>query len=201
MSALPPKQKWELTQEAFDKLLDWLNPDREEAGKEYEKIHSKLIKGFKDHNCTQSVAENLADETINRVAKKLPEIEAIYIGVPSRYFFGVAHKVHLEHLRREPRTVELQPDVFPHTDLSPEKLMDDKEPEYMCLEQCIQRLTHRNRELILQYYQGEKHIKIELRKALAQRFGIELPILRLQAQRIRTNLKKCILNCLAQKFA
>lgn len=198
MDAVPKKEKWELTQELFDRLLAWLSPDREESGKEYQKIHARLIKGFVDHNCTLSEAENLADETINRVAKKLPEIEATYIGSPSRYFFGVAYNVHLEHLRKEPRTGALELRDIPDMSLSPEAMLEDVDPEYTCLEWCIQRLTDRNRELILKYYQGEKHIKIELRKALAQHFGIELPLLRLQAQRIRAGLKKCILDCLAQ---
>jgi DNA-directed RNA polymerase specialized sigma24 family protein len=195
------KRTWELTQEAFDRLLGWLNPDREEAGKEYQKIHALLVKGFMNHDCALSEAESLADETINRVTKKLPEIEATYVGNPSRYFFGVAHNVRLEHLRRASRTERLPPWDIPNTDLSPEERLEDIDPEYTCLEQCMRHLTQRNRELILKYYQGEKHIKIELRKVLAQQLGIGLPLLRLQAQRIRESLKKCILGCLAQRAA
>jgi hypothetical protein len=195
------KRTWELTQEAFDRLLNWLNPDREAAGQEYQKIHTMLVKGFMNHNCTLSEAENLADETINRVIKKLPEIEATYEGNRSRYFFGVAHKVNLEHFRKKPHTETLPEREIPDMNLSPAEMLTDIEPEYTCLEQCIQHLTERNRELIVKYYQGEKHLKIKLRKLLAEHFGIELPLLRLQAQRIRASLKKCILDCLAQRAA
>jgi hypothetical protein len=40
------KKGWVLTQELFDPLLDWLDPDRERAGHKYETIRLKLIKIF-----------------------------------------------------------------------------------------------------------------------------------------------------------
>ena len=181
-----------LTQEAFDRLLGWLHPDREQAGRIYEEIRLKLIKGFNSHNC--SVAEELADETINRVAKRLPEIIATYVGNPSRYFFGVAYKVFLEYLRSGPALAELPPD-----NLLVGEQPEDTENIYNCLEQCLQYLPAQNRELILQFYQGEKRVKIELRKQLAQHLGTKLTNLRLQAHRIRAGLKKCIEDCLEQR--
>jgi len=38
------KKEWVLTQEAFDRLLGWLDPDRESAGEKYEAIRLRLIK-------------------------------------------------------------------------------------------------------------------------------------------------------------
>jgi hypothetical protein len=46
------------------------------------------------------MAEELADEVINRVSKKLPQIVDIYVGDPALYFYGVARKVHREYLRK-----------------------------------------------------------------------------------------------------
>src|SRR5215216_208156 len=63
--------EWKLTNEEFDDLLSWLDPDRERAGIRYEEIRDDLIKKFR--LCWCSAAEDLADETINRVVKKLPE--------------------------------------------------------------------------------------------------------------------------------
>jgi RNA polymerase sigma factor (sigma-70 family) len=195
----PPshKQKWTLTTETFDGLLSWLDPDRERAGERYEEIRLRLIKGFRKHGC--DVPEELADETINRVARRLPEIASTYVGDPVRYFFGVAHHVHMEFLRR-PRVDPLpQQDITLQDAQSPLADLEDEEPEYTCLMHCMTRLSTRDSELIKQYYRGERHIKIRLRKELAERLGIKQENLRLRAQRIRATLKACIIDCVSRK--
>src|ERR1044071_2085308 len=96
---------WALSREAFNSLLDWLDPDREQAGIKYEDIRRRLIKIFTGRGCAE--AEDLADETINRVTSKLNEIEKDFTGDRTRYFFGVANKVHMEYLRRKPPPVPL----------------------------------------------------------------------------------------------
>src|ERR687883_865457 len=81
LNSVPTRKKeWTLTQESFDRLLAWLDPDREQAGKKYEEVRSRLVRGFSSHGCP--VPEDLADEAINRVAKLLPEIEKTYVGEP-----------------------------------------------------------------------------------------------------------------------
>lgn len=183
------KKEWVLTQEAFDSLLAWLCTDREQAGKKYEEIRRRLIKIFVCRGCT--VAEELADETINRVAKKVPEIKDSYVGDPAHYFYGVAHKVHLEFVRK--KTAPLPP--------TPPAYSDEIEQEYDCLERCMEQLPQTSRELVLHYYQEEKRAKIEHRKRLAQRLGIELNALRIRAYRIRMGLQDCVRECLRQKAA
>src|SRR5258705_12996071 len=128
-------KNWVLTQESFDALLAWLDPQREQAGQKYEDIRSRLIKIFTSRGCHES--EDLADETINRVINKLKEIEGIYAGDQARYFYGVANKVHLEYLRRKP--VVAAP--ITATD------SDQEERDFNCLEKCMDRLTPENREL------------------------------------------------------
>lgn len=195
----PPltKQKWVLTPEAFDRLLTWLNPDREKAGEKYEEIRSGLIKGFRKHGCTEP--EELADETINRVARRLSDIVLAYEGDPARYFYGVAHNVHMEYLRR-PAVVPLPQTELPFRDApAPNASLDEAELVDECLRRCMAQLTERNREMILLYYSGERQFKISIRKELAERLEIKLPNLRLQAQRVRASLKKCILTCLHQR--
>src|SRR5262245_41567772 len=58
-------------QETFDKLLIRLNPDRERAGEEYELLRLKLLTYFRSRAYLR--AEDLADETLNRLAKKIAE--------------------------------------------------------------------------------------------------------------------------------
>ncbi len=188
MSSVPfRKAEWDLTPESFERLLLWLNPNREQAGKKYEDIRRKLIKILTCRGC--AYPEELADETINRVTRKVPEIVDNYIGDPALYFYGVAHKVHLEYARKK-RDL-----VLPTVPDPPE----DMERDYECLEQCMERLTSKSRELVLEYYQDEKQAKIDRRKRLADRLGIELNALRIRAHRIRANLQQCVFECIKRK--
>lgn len=183
------KKEWVLTQEAFDALLDWLDPNRDIAAQKYETVRSRLIKIFACRGCLD--AEDLADETINRVTSKLPEIQATYTGEPARYFYGVANKIHLEYTRRKP--VPRLPE--PKTDC------EQAELEYACLDRCVAKLPPENRELVLSYYQEEKHAKIEHRKHLAKKLGIAANALRIRAHRIRTALEECVKECLEKTAA
>lgn len=178
------KKKWELSQEAFDALLLWLDSDRDEAALKYEKIRGGLIKIFTGRACVEP--EDLADETINRVARKLKEIEKDFSGDRARYFFGVANKVHLEHLRRK------IPQAVPPATTDPDRI----ELEYNCLERCIERLPQENRELLLRYHGAEGATETELRRALADEMGIAPNALRIRAHRIRASLKECVKKCI-----
>lgn len=181
-------KSWVLTQESFDALLNWLGPERELAGQKYEHIRTRLIKIFTCRGCCEP--EDLADETINRVVKRLSEIQSNFKGDQARYFYGVANKVHLEYLRR--------PQVVPTPVLATDSV--HIEAEFRCLEQCLDHLTAENRELVLQYYQSERKGKIEQRKLQAKRLGIAPNALRIRAYRIRTVLQECVESCLERIF-
>jgi DNA-directed RNA polymerase specialized sigma24 family protein len=183
------KKDWILTQELFDELLSWLNPDREQAGQEYEEIRRRLIKLFTCRQCHEP--EDLADETINRVANKVKEIKGHFEGPRAPYFYAVANKVHLEYLRRKPEPI---PPPRPQNS-------ENIELEYDCLERCIERQTAANRKLVVEYYRGEKRAKIEHRRILAEQYGIALNALRIRAHRIRATLQDCVENCISQATA
>lgn len=181
------RTQWEISQDAFDKFLAWLDPDRELAGTKYETIRRKLIKIFVCRGC--AVGEDLADETINRVIRKIPELADFYTGDPAAYFCGVARNVHLEYVKKNPASRPM-PVADPP---------DQKELEYECLERCMDKLAPDNRELMLEYYQKEKQEKIDHRKELAARLGIAVNALRIRAHRIRLSLQSCVENCLQQE--
>jgi DNA-directed RNA polymerase specialized sigma24 family protein len=176
-------KNWVLTKELFEELLNWLDPDREVAGQKYENIRRGLVKIFTSNGCHQ--VEDLADETINRVTNKLNQIKADYEGDPARYFYGVAKNIVHEDRRRRP-----DPAVLP-----PWK-DEEIDPEYECLERCLEELNAENRELVLQYYQEEKKAKIDHRRKLADKLGIALNALRIRAYRIRNSLELCVRTCL-----
>ena len=182
------KKSWVLSQESFNALLDWLDSDREQAGIRYEEIRRSLIRIFINRGCDE--AEDLADETINRVVSKLDEIKKEFTGDPARYFYGVASKVLLEYQRRKP----------PPPTRSPPDDSKRVELEYRCLENCIGRLSEENRELLLLYYQAEGREKIEQRKLLAKKLGIAPNALRIRAFRIRSALQQCVEKCVERSL-
>jgi DNA-directed RNA polymerase specialized sigma24 family protein len=190
------RREKDLTPETFGHLLEWLDRDRDRAGQRYEQIRLRLIKIFLCRGCT--VAEELADETINRVAEKIQQIAGGYVGDPASYFCGVAHKIYLEHARTPP-LASLPADVAEKK----EPLQEEGEVRYKCMEQCMERISIQNRELILAYYgvADDSQSKISARKELSQRLGIGANALWIRSHRIREGLKKCVTMCLERKQA
>jgi len=190
----PPKKEWALTREAFERMLSWLDPDRERAGARYEEIRAKLIARFTRLPCVVD-PEDLANKTIDRVARILPKVIDSYKGRQEPYFYSVAYFIYEEYLKK-PIHLPLPETDLPDPDppKSPD-LLDDEELLDSCLSKCVQSLSETSREIILHYYRGERQVKIRLRKELAERLGIKLENLRLKAQRIRDSLKRCISDC------
>ena len=176
-------KNWVMSQETFEGLLDWLDPNRDQAALKYEQIRTGLINYFTFR--APCDAEDLADETINRVSSRLGEIEFQVNGERTRYFYGVARKVQLEYLRRK---IPQPPTEHP---IDSERL----ELEFRCLEECISKLSPENRRLVLRYYQADGRQKIEQRKQLADELGIAPNALRIRAYRIRAALQKCLEKC------
>jgi len=192
------KKDWVLTQDAFDTLLGWLDPDRDRAGRKYEAIRLRLIKIFTCRGCSD--AEELADETINRVISKVPEVAETYQGDPALYFYGVSHNVRLEYARKSPPTTDAVLVTAP-MNASFADSIDQSDAEYDCLERCLGRLSSDSRHLVLEYYQQERKAKIDRRKRLADELGIALNALRIRAFRIRRTLEECVHGCLEQQPA
>jgi len=187
-----PKQ-WTVTQESFDRLLAWLDADRERAGRKYEDIRQSLIKIFAWRG--HGDAEELADETINRVGNKVEELAASYRGDPAFYFYGVAKRLMLECARRQPPEA-LTPEVESRHVTPDPAATDETERRHECLSHCLRRLSPENRRLILLYYEKEKQRKIDFRKELARARRTDLNALRVRVHRIRVALQKCVEACL-----
>ncbi|HYJ87330.1 MAG TPA: hypothetical protein VEW46_14810 [Pyrinomonadaceae bacterium] len=180
------------TEEAFNKLLAWLDSDREKAAERYEKIRLRLIRIFACHGCVEP--EELADQTIDRVMLKIGWLLENYVGEPTLFFCGVARNVIKEDLRRRLSQTVPSPKEEPVED-------DADQKEYDCLDQCMQKLPENNRHLVLTYYEEEGHAKIVRRGKLAQELGITLRALRLRTYHIRLQLRACMESCLRQNQA
>lgn len=187
-----PRRKWVLTQDAFDRLLASLGEDRESAGERYVEIRSNLIRFFEWRG--SPFPEDYADETINRIAKRISESEEIRN--PDSYYLGVARMLLLElnreHVKQQKALTELTSSMITSCQ------SDESEAHIDCLRSCLEHLSAENRELILKYYNGEKGAKIDSRKKLAEQFGVSINTLRMRALRIRESLQRCVENCQEQ---
>jgi len=182
------RRKWTLTQTAFDGLLGSLDSDRERAGQRYQETRGNLIGFFEWRGCP--FPEDHADETINRVAKRISEGEAIRD--PAKYFFGVARLLLLEIQRERARELHALSDLPEPSSGSP----DAGEQRLNCLRHCLKSISSEQRDLIVGYYEGERSNKIKNRKRLSDRMKIPINTLRMRALRLREQLEACVEQCL-----
>ena len=186
------KKGWVLTPEAFAKLLERLSPDPEVAGAEYEATRRNLIGLFRWRGL--EFPEELADETLNRVARKLDEgaeIESF-----QSYVTGVARFVLLEALKERERMRSALDSTPQPATTEPDYEVGQGDVRRACLEKCLASLPSDGRALVLEYYDDEERTRIEQRKALAARLGLEINALRTRALRTRTKLEDCVRKCM-----
>lgn len=183
-----------ITQDAFDRLLAWLDADRERAAHRYESIRRRLIEIFTCRGCAE--AEELTDETIDRVILKVEQLAGTYVGDPALYFYGVANRVRLEYLRRKPAAQLDLPEhvAAPAPESSDEA--EESEREYECFESCLRALPPGSREMLVQYFEGDGRAKIDGRRELARRLSIAQNALRIRIYRLRATLQECVEWCL-----
>ena len=178
------------TKEAFDKLLLCLSPDRERAGEEYELLRLKLLEYFRSRAYLS--AEELADETLNRLARKIAEGEDIREMV--RYCYGLARWIWVEH-SRNPHTKEIAFDNLPVLPFSsPDHLVQKERLD--CFRHCLGHLTTEEREMVIRYWDHEDQPHSEPRREQAEQMGLTPTALRIRISRIKNRLKACFANCM-----
>ncbi|HEV2667934.1 MAG TPA: sigma-70 family RNA polymerase sigma factor [Blastocatellia bacterium] len=173
-----------------------LSADPEIAGVEYEELRRRLIKFFEWRGAF--FPEDLADETLNRTARKIDEGEEIEKNVIA-LALGVAHFVFLETSRRPDNRRAQMEELIPVA-APPEHQVEDDDLRVVYLRECLRGLSTESRELIIEYYGEEGRAKIEDRKALAEKLGISLNALFSRAKRIRDRLEQCVTRRLKTKL-
>lgn len=180
------REKWALSQSSFDEFLAVLDPDRERAGRRYEELRTRIVKFFEWR--AARLADDLADETLDRVARRLAAGELIHD--PFKYSYGVARLVYLEAAKRQVKEQAIVVEM-------PYRPREDDDDERMtCLERCLGELTDNSRMMILSYYRADKQARIDHRKMLAEQMKISVNALRVKALRIRAVLEDCVMKCL-----
>jgi DNA-directed RNA polymerase specialized sigma24 family protein len=178
-----------LTSESLEALLAFLDSDRERAGALYESIRRRLIRLFEWRGFNNP--EELADETFNRVARRLREGVKVGAENPYGYFCGVAQLVCKETARKGARERGAIERWLPGSQVGDEPEADDR---LACLQHCLAKLPEDQRLLVLQYHQAEDHIRS--RQSLAKELDLPMNALRIRVHRIRKKLEECVGECL-----
>ena len=187
---------WELTAEAFAKLLAEFDPDPAVAGEKYEELRGQLIKFFEWRG--SFFPDQHADETFNRVARKIDEGAKIEKNIAA-YALGIARFVMLETLRDADHNRAEMEDM----NLLAAPVNEPEEDGNLwldCLKECLRSVPEENREIIVEYYQNEKRTKIDNRKALAVKLAISVNALFSRAKRLRDKLEQCVTRCVKKKL-
>lgn len=194
------EDRWALTPEALESLLELLGPDPDTAAREYERIRGKLIRIFEWRGCREP--EELVDETMNRVAHKLAGGLEVRSEDPFRYFCGVAQMVFKEVLRKRRKRQDAMAEIRRTEPAAFEpETPGDEDDRMVCLRDCMADISDRNRDLILEYYTGDGRGRIRRRKKLADELGIAMNALRIRAYRLRNKLEDCVRDCAAARSA
>src|SRR5215813_5795541 len=144
------RQKWALTQTAFDGLLARLDSNRDIAADRYLQMRRDLVRLFEWRGCY--TPDDYADETINRCARKIEQGEEIR-DVP-KYAIGVARMLLREMSRdrnQQARSLDetAEPCAWPD-------LLGDLEDRVKAFRLSLNELSQDDRFLILNYYEGDK---------------------------------------------
>ena len=178
-----------ITSAGFGRFLTLLDRDRERAGEKYEAIRAKLIRFFIIRSFAN--AEDLADEVINRVIRRIENGEIVNDVIA--FCHSAARYVALEERRKPNRETSVS-----HPSIEqPEDYQGQNETRLDLLDEWLDRLTPENRSLLLEYYKWEVHGGRPDRARLAEQHNMSTAALRSRVHRLRHSLQNNIANILS----
>ena len=178
-----------ITAPRLAQLLARLHADTEQAGHEYERLRRALVRFFDWRGAL--APDECADETFDRLARRLAEDSQVEdVG---QYAYGIARHVLLER-RRQKVASSLEESPEP---AAPPVPPDDDEPLRDCFDRCLGKMQEDGRSLVLEYYEGERSVKIANRRRIAKALGLTDNALRSRVQRLRDGLEACVRVCVS----
>jgi DNA-directed RNA polymerase specialized sigma24 family protein len=188
----------ELTAQAFIRLLGRLGDDEAHAAQNYEDLRHTLIRSFEWRGAP--FPEEHADETLNRLARKLDE--GVEIRNLREYSYSVARLVWLEALKGDGKR-QTPLDEIEHEPIALDTSGEtaEKETRLNCLDDCLDALPGESRDLIMEYYVDEKRGRIDRRRHLAERLGLRRDALANRAHRLSDKIELCVTRCINKKSA
>jgi hypothetical protein len=185
----------------LDRLLLKLDPDKTDAWKKHEEIRRTLVKFFEWNRALR--AEELADDTLARVARKLETEEVQDVRAFAR---GVARYVLLEESKKQWREISVE-----ELPAAQEAVADTRDPEReivesidqqvinACLQQCRGKLRPTDSQFVIGYYSADGEKQKVHRQKLAEAEGMTMTALRTRANRLREKLERCVTICLEER--
>lgn len=183
---------WEMDREALARLLAALDPDPARAAERYEELRQKLIRFFEWER--SEIPDRDADETLNRVARRLAE--GVEMKSAGAFAYGVARFVLREQAAEAKRKERALAELAIHT-AGTSKPEDEAMQD--CLEQCLATLPPEARWLLEKYYEGHDSERIPNRRALADELRVGANALRNRVLRLRGRLESCTGDCIRKK--
>jgi hypothetical protein len=193
------------TQSAFEeddleRLLASLDSDKTVAAAKYEDLRRKLLRFLYWNHSVR--AEELTDETFNRVAAKL-KVEVIEN--MSAYALTVARFVLLEDSKyHRESSIDAMPEgvdsIVEPVD-SERKIVEhmDHLVRIECLRDCRTKLPPADSAFVLAYYSAEGEKQKDYRRRLAQTLRMTMTALRVRANRLRDKLEPCVIVCVEKR--
>jgi DNA-directed RNA polymerase specialized sigma24 family protein len=159
----------------------------------YERLRLRLVTFFRLYAPVE--AEALADEAIDRLARRLSEGTSVQN--LAAYALGIARLIVMELGTRRRKERDAAREIHRLEDLTesgsgPEW---ENEPDLVlpALQSCLRALDPKSASLILEYYaEGSGAARITQRQRLAQRHGLAPNALRNRVLRLRMALEKCL---------
>jgi len=161
----------------------------------FRSLQKKLIFFFERQRCSDP--EELADETLERVVRKM--CEGTEIQDLLRYSYGVAKNVFREYVRREKAKHKYLDDQRHYTKAEVEDDVADKaaqEQRLQCLEECKGRFNKQDYWILYEYYRYNGQRKLEHRRKMAEELKITRAALTLRVFHLKQRLRRCIDECL-----
>ena len=197
--AVPGKNRWTLSEDAFRRLLAFIDADPQQAAGAYQQIHSKLARFFEWKGCVPGV--EFADETMDRLARRLEQGLESQPGNPYLYIHGIAQNIARERWRRGPFPQSIEEVAPKHVSVPSfqpqltKARTADTDRRLVCLHECLDRLAPSHRELLVAYHLEGSGVHISRRRDLAARLNLPAAALRLRVYRIRQQLTRCVTRC------
>lgn len=194
--------------DALEALLNWLSADNDQAGLIYERLRRKLVEFFARRGAPTLFWHELADETLDRIGRKLAEGETIHNPEPTAYAFGVARYVLSEFWRRQRRRVESETqldDLSPHDRVeisAKDGLREERqETELMlgCLDSALKALPPEDEALMRTCHHDNLRQQTANRRQAAKQLNWEENSLRVHLHRIRQTLQRKVRACVERQ--
>lgn len=197
-----------LKQNAVAHLLRRLSPDKEQAGRIYESLRRKLVEIFARRGVPTLFLYELADETLDRVGRKLAAGEVIHHPEPMAYVHGVARNVLNEFWRKQSRREKTEVVI---EDLSPRDLAKlesrdrlqqerDNQARWLeCMDEFLKTLPPKDAAMLRNCHHDDPRQQSINRRQAAAQMGMTENSLRTHLHRIRQMLQRKVRACVERR--